>query len=64
MSIEKYYTLKQVSDHLEITQRTLYSYIESGKLQAVKICGRYKVSESALNEFINGNGKNQAAKQA
>lgn len=50
--IEKYYTLKQVSDALQIAQRTLYSYIASGKLNAVKIAGRYKVSESALQDFI------------
>lgn len=52
--IEKYYTVNEVCDILHKSNRTIYAYIRSGQLKAVKP-GRkgFLVSESALTEFIN-----------
>lgn len=52
--IEKYYTIKEVCDILHKCDRTIYAYIRSGQLKAVKP-GKKKflVSETALNDFIN-----------
>lgn len=47
------YTLDEVAEVLKITRRTLYTYIKEGKLKAVKIGREWRVSEAALQDFIN-----------
>jgi excisionase family DNA binding protein len=47
------YTLEEVAALLEVTTRTLYTYIKDGKLKAQKIGGRWKISEENLKKFIN-----------
>lgn len=48
----KVYTLDEVADILKLTRRTMYSYVKEGKLKASKIGKYWRVSEKALNEFI------------
>lgn len=48
------YTLTELEPILGVTHRTLLTYVKSGKLKAVKIGGKYKVSEENLKKFING----------
>lgn len=48
----KLYTLDEVMDFLHTTRRTLYRYIKDGKLKAVKIGGRWKVTDEALKAFL------------
>lgn len=50
----KLYTLQELEGLLEVTTRTLLTYIKEGKLKAVKIGGKWKVSESNLQDFVNG----------
>ena len=50
----KLYTLQELEKLLEVTTRTLLQYIKDGKLKAVKIGGKWKVSEANLQNFING----------
>ncbi|OHW61240.1 helix-turn-helix domain protein [Andreesenia angusta] len=54
MSDLKVYTLKEVEPILKVTQRTLYNYIKSGKLKAVKIGKEWRVKHSDLEDFLNG----------
>jgi excisionase family DNA binding protein len=51
-AIEKMYTLADVMNLLDITRRTLYRYIDDGRLQAVKIARRWYVNEKALQDFM------------
>lgn len=51
----KLYTLAEIEPILGVTRRTLLEYIKSGKLKAVKIGNKWKVSEENLKDFINGN---------
>lgn len=51
-----FYELRDVEAILGVTQRTLYNKIKDGSLGAVKICGRWKVSKEALQDFINRGG--------
>ena len=51
------YTVKEVRKILKVTQRTLYNYIKSGDLKAVKIGKYWRVRESDLEEFINNGTK-------
>ena len=48
----KVYTLDEVADILKLTKRTLYTYIDEGKLKAVKMGKYWRVSDEALREFI------------
>lgn len=48
----KLYTMDEVADILKVTKRTLYTYVKSGKLHAVKIGKYWRVSEENLQAFI------------
>jgi len=50
----KLYTLQELESILETSTRTLLAYIKQGKLKAVKIGGKWKVSEANLQDFVNG----------
>lgn len=50
----KVYTLDEIADLLGTTKRSLYRYVQSGKLKAVKIARVYRVSEDNLQRFLNG----------
>lgn len=50
---EKLYTVNEVCDILHKTRRTIYAYIRSGQLKAVKPGKKnFLIAESDLNEFI------------
>lgn len=54
----KLYTLLEIADILDVSVRSLYSYINNGKLKAVKIGGAWRVTEKNLMEFIeHGTGR-------
>lgn len=48
----KVYTLDEVSEIMKLTKRTLYNYIKSGTLKAVKMGKYWRVSEENLRDFI------------
>ncbi len=52
MSEIKVYTLDEVANILQLTKRTLYSYIKAGTLHAVKIGKYWRISEENLQAFI------------
>lgn len=45
------YTLKEIEELFSVTRRTLYNWIESGKLRAFKIGKEWRVTKEALEEF-------------
>lgn len=47
------YSLTELETILGVTHRTLLNYIYSGKIEAVKIAQRWKVSEDEIRRFIN-----------
>lgn len=51
------YTLTEVEPILGVSHRTLLDYVKTGKIKAVKIGGKWKVSEENLKTFINGEEK-------
>lgn len=53
------YTLEEISKLLKVTVRTLYRYIDDGKLKANKIGGRWIVAEQELKDFIEGKTDNR-----
>lgn len=48
------YTLTELESVLGVTHRTLQGYVKDGKLKAVKLGGKWKVTEQNLLDFING----------
>ena len=48
----KVYALEEVIDFLQVTRRTAYRYIKEGKLKAVKVGGRWKVTDEAVKDFL------------
>lgn len=56
--MEKLLTTQEVADHLGLTQRTIYTYIQSGSLRAVKVGREWRIKETELEAFINrGSGE-------
>lgn len=47
-----FYGLREISELLGVTQRTLLNYVTDGTLEAIKIGREWKVSEKSLRTFI------------
>ena len=48
------YTLRQLSQMLKVTERTMYNYIKDGRLKGQKIGGVWQISQTNLEKFLNG----------
>jgi excisionase family DNA binding protein len=49
---ERYATLPEVAERLKVSRRTVYRWIKSGELDAYKFANEYRITESALKEFL------------
>lgn len=49
-------TVEEIAERLKVTTRTVYRWIDDGKLKAVKIQGIVRITEEAYTEFINKAG--------
>ena len=49
---EKYYTIKEVADMLKVAYLTVYRWIRSGKLPAVKAGKQYRVKQTDLEKYL------------
>lgn len=52
--IEKYYTVEQVSEILDIHPKTIQRYIREGRLSANKVGKSWRIAGQDLNCFIQG----------
>jgi predicted site-specific integrase-resolvase len=50
----KLYSLKELEPILGITRKAMIGYIGTGRLKAVKLGNRWKVSQENLQKFVNG----------
>jgi len=50
----KLYSLKELATLLSVTERTLHNYIKSGKMKGQKIGGKWQISETNIQKFLNG----------
>ena len=48
----KVYSLEEVSKILNVTTRTLYDYLKSGKLKGFKIGNKWRITQEELKQFI------------
>jgi len=50
----KYYFVEEISTELGLHEKTIRRYLNSGKLEGLKLGKRWLISERALFEFFNG----------
>lgn len=50
----KIFTIQQVSKKLQVSEKSVYRYIKSGRLKAKKI-GQWRIDGKDLHKFINNN---------
>ena len=49
---DKYYTIREVAKSLKVVYLTVYRWIRSGKLEAVKAGKQYRISDRHLSKFL------------
>lgn len=55
---EKYYSIDEVADLLKVAYLTVYRWIKAGKLEAVKAGKQYRITQVALDVFLEKSSKN------
>lgn len=50
----KVYTLEEVADILKLSKRTVYQYLQTGKLKGVKLGKAWRISAENLRDFLSG----------
>jgi excisionase family DNA binding protein len=55
------YSVEEITAILKVTQRTLYNYIKSGSLKAIKVGKYWRIKHQDFQNFIdNGTGEQYA----
>lgn len=49
----KFFTVKEVSDLLKLSELTIYKYIKEAQLDAFEFGGHFRIAATALESFIN-----------
>lgn len=49
---EEYYSIEEVAKMLKVAYLTVYRWIQSGKLEAVKAGKQYRIKKEKLNNFL------------
>jgi excisionase family DNA binding protein len=49
---ERYLTLPEVAERLQVSRRTVYRWIKGGELNAYQFGHEYRITESALKDFL------------
>jgi len=44
--------VKEVSGHFRVTTRSVYQWIRDGKLDAVRVSGRLRISDEAIRKMM------------
>lgn len=48
----KVYTPKEISEILQVTERTVYRWIDQGHLKAVKLGKLWRITEDEFKQFL------------
>ena len=54
MKKQKFHTLQEVAKLLRVSERSMYRYIKTGKLKAIKV-GYWKITEQDFKRFLANN---------
>jgi len=55
--MEKLYTVAEARDYLRVSDASIRRYIKDGMLKAQKINKQYRITESSIKNFLNGQEK-------
>jgi len=55
MKNNNFLTVEQVADTLQVHWQTVLNYIKRGKIEALRLGKGYRISQEALEKFIQGN---------
>lgn len=50
--MEKLYSISEVVELLQVTQRTVYNYIKTNQIKGTKIGAQWRIKESELQRFV------------
>lgn len=50
--MDKLYTITELAEMLNMNRRSIQRYVAAGKIKAVMIGGKWKISETNLQEFL------------
>lgn len=50
--VRAYFTIKQVAEHLQVHSNTIAKLIRERKITAVKVAGVWRISQIALNAYL------------
>ncbi|CKE76410.1 DNA binding domain%2C excisionase family [Streptococcus pneumoniae] len=51
----QFYTVKEFAEMVKISEKTVTRYIKTGDLEAVKFGGQWRITESAVQNYIKNN---------
>jgi len=49
---ERYLTLPELAERLQVSRRTVYRWIKDGSLNAYQLGREYRITESDLKDFL------------
>ena len=50
--MQKYYTIKEVAEHLKVSTQTVRNWIKKGDLEAAKLKHAVRISEENLKKIL------------
>ena len=53
MNKDQYYSIEEVSKMLKVAYLTVYRWVRSGKLNAIKAGKQYRIGKKELDKFVN-----------
>ncbi len=62
MTNESYFTIEEVAIRLRVVYLTVYRWIVSGRLKAVRAGRQYRIAKSDLHDFISYKNKDKNEK--
>ena len=60
---EKHYTIKEVADILGISSTTVQNYINSDIFKAIKLAGKWYITETTIKTFLDSSGVPRKGKE-
>jgi excisionase family DNA binding protein len=57
----RYYTAKEVAARLQVTEKTVRSWIAQGGLRAARAGHFWRISDRALRDFLRETGQNETS---
>lgn len=54
MGYQQLMTIEEVADYLRVKKRTIYEWLKSGKIPAIKAVGQWRFKREKIDEWLDG----------